>query len=467
MHLLRRNDLAKAVSADNSGRPTSANSSSRLGPGCLHKNDFPVPPQPSARPLAKVLAAPLARPRSRSRPLSQAAASSCPDSSGTTLSSVSQVAPHVDLRGLALDENLPSEILVPQLGHRVRLAEIVEACLQPAWAPATRRAYTSALQSNVSRLEANVGAQLLPFDSDIKLMVVFAGLDGRPWSTIQAQRAALRAWHLERSLLHLFEAAWTDQALHFWRGLKKRADHSHPRAKQPIDQHTLILFQRCRFGSGKLAGMRDAAAGAFCFYGVRRSSEMIQHLRSDVRILPDCIECFVRKQKNDPFGFGMRCWIPCLPELGLCCPYQLIQNWCAHWDVTWAAHSDGHLFCVTHLAEPKALSSDSWRRAILNVLPGPHVGTHSLRKGGARWWKFTCQLPDDLVQAQGGWSTPECMRAFYAKFSETERRDLVIAAASHAQRGTSSVSVSMPCASATSRSSICLSPTFPIWRRPS
>ena len=263
-------------------------------------------------------------------------------------------------------------------------------------------------------------------------MVIFASLDGKSWGKIHAQRAALRAWHLEHSQLRAFEAAWSDLAFHFWRGLKKRADHSHPRVKRPVDQPELVAFQRSRFGSGKLAGIRDAAAAAFCFYGIRRASEMFGLLRSDVRLLPECVEVTVRKQKNDPFGVGMRCWIPQLPSLGFCCPAQLLRNWCSHWDISWPNCTDGFLFCTTHTTQPKPMSADSWRKALALVITGPAVGSHSLPKGGARWWKFFCRLPDEVVQAQGGWSTPECMRAFYAKFSDSERKDLVVNAAAAA-----------------------------------
>ena len=411
-----------------------------LGISCLHSNDFGARPEPGhprgLHPTVATAASTLtrARPhRSRSRPAARSSGASSSSGPGAAGSSQLHVAaPTFGLQSLPFDESLPGDILLPQLAHRVQLAETVEACFAAAWAPSTRRTYSSALQSNAGRLEETLGTQLLPVDTDVKLKIIFAALDGKPWGTIQTQRTALRAWHLERSLLREFEATWSDLALHFWRGLKKRADHSHPRVKRPVDQPELIMFQRSRFGSGKLAGVRDAAAAAFCFYGIRRASEMLALLRSDVQLLPDCVEVTVRNQKNDPFGLGMRCRIPKLPALDVCCPAQLLGNWCSQWDNAWPHCSDGYLFCTTHAPQPKQMSGDSWRKALSSLLVGPAVGSHSLRKGGARWWKFVCHLPEEVVQAQGGWTTPDCMRAFYAKFSESERKGMVVVAAAHA-----------------------------------
>ena len=186
---------------------------------------------------------------------------------------------------------------------------------------------------------------------------------------------------------------------------------------------------------------------------------MLQLVRSDVCVSKNYIEVFVRKQKNDPNVIGMRCWIPRLPELGLCCPHYLLNNWCAHWDLNWKQAPDGFLFCTTHNNQPKAMSYDSWRKALQQNISGSHVGSHSLRKGGARWWRFDRQLPDDIVQSQGGWTTPDCMRAFYAKFSVSERRDIVISAASRTRPLSGGVGA---CASASSS----LSHNAPIWQRP-
>ena len=430
MHLLKRRDFDEpgGESANGDSVPTAEHV--RFGPSCLHKGDFQSSnPQPSVIQLPSSHSVSPVGPRRRSRsrpPRAQHAGQSPAESRAQELTLVS---PHVSLHSLPMDEDLPPHVLAPQLAERVRLAEVVEACLKDALAPGTRRNYSSSLRSMIGQLEVQVGVHLVPLDSDVKLMLAFASLDRRPWGTIQGHRAALRAWHLERSLLHKFDAAWTDMALHFWRGLKKRADHTRSKAKRPVDQRKLIEFQRCRIETGKPAGARDAAAAAFCFYGVRRASEMFALNRSDIVIRHDHVEVLIRKQKNDPCGVGMRCWIPRLPALGLCCPWWALKVWCAEWDSCWAKLGTGHLFCTTGSEIPKQLSGDSWRKALTSVLAGPGVGSHSLRKGGARWWKFSCGLPDEVVQAQGGWATPECMRAYYSKLSEPERRTYMLQAA--------------------------------------
>eukprot|EP00959_Pyramimonas_sp_CCMP1952_P385875 8087180-Pyramimonas_sp.AAC.1 len=60
------------------------------------------------------------------------------------------------------------------------------------------------------------------------------------------------------------------------------------------------------------------------------------------------------------------------------------------------------------------------------------VRSHSLRKGGALRWKHAAALPATLVQAQGGWSSLDVMRAFYAKHPDSDRRQLLLGAAAAA-----------------------------------
>ena len=56
------------------------------------------------------------------------------------------------------------------------------------------------------------------------------------------------------------------------------------------------------------------------------------------------------------------------------------------------------------------------------------IGTHSLRKGGAHWFRNTAKIPDDVTQAQGGWADPKTMRAVYSALTEAERRSVILSA---------------------------------------
>ena len=70
---------------------------------------------------------------------------------------------------------------------------------------------------------------------------------------------------------------------------------------------------------------------------------------------------------------------------------------------------------------------------------GQWVASYSLRKGGASWFKFHTRLSDDIVQAQGGWATPDVMHKFYASYSDAELRTSVMSAV-----GSANVSVTSP-----------------------
>ena len=113
--------------------------------------------------------------------------------------------------------------------------------------------------------------------------------------------------------------------------------------------------------------------------------------------------------------------------MGGLCPAALLDIWCAEWDSCWDTVGDGPLFFVTGGSFLKAMSYDSWRKAVaLGLSNASGVGTHSLRKGGALWWKSSGLVPDEVIQAQGGWSSPDVMRAFYTKFSDGQLRRLLL-----------------------------------------
>ena len=135
--------------------------------------------------------------------------------------------------------------------------------------------------------------------------------------------------------------------------------------------------------------------------------------------------------KNDPLGTGMRCHLPSLPKMGAQCPVHLLKSWRNTRAVSWpGASGTDPFFCVTHRRVAHGVSADSMRKSLKSHFGRSNVSTHSCRKGGAHWWKIECGAPEELVQAQGGWCGPDTMRAIYARHTETERRQLMLACAS-------------------------------------
>ena len=342
------------------------------------------------------------------------------------------------------------------LAARQKAAAAIHRCWDASWEDSTRNRYDATLRSVVSSVEADAALSLLPCDSDTKVMVIFAGMVGQPWGTIGTAKAAVRAWHVQRDCLSVFDEAWTSRTWHFWRGLKKLADHSLRRAKRPLQLAEALAVQRTRLAQGSDAGVRDAAMVGAAFFGIRRFAEIQALLLGDVVFQDGAVECRIRRQKNDPLGVGMLIWIPRLPQLGPLCPARLLQAWAARRAATWGQAS-GHFFCVTGAVVPRAVSADTFRRMLSRHVGDTAVGSHSLRKGGAMWWKCTAALPEALVQGQGGWSSLEVMRAFYTKYSDADRRVRLLDAAGAA------LARQAPAApSARDR----LLSAVPVWRRP-
>ena len=122
----------------------------------------------------------------------------------------------------------------------------------------------------------------------------------------------------------------------------------------------------------------------------------------------------------------MKCFVPAVPALGDCCPVVLMRRWLAKRAELWPDHADGFVFAVSSAAYPKQLSSDTFRKALSGVFPGHATGTHSMRKGGAQWYRSRGNVPEQTIQLQGGWSSPECMRSVYTTFHDNERRQLFV-----------------------------------------
>ena len=317
--------------------------------------------------------------------------------------------------------------------ERRRRETIASECISAALADSTKRRYESVLRLSIGGSMVALDAALLPVDSDSKLMAIFADMVGTPWATICSNRAALKAWHVAEGLDAEFTASWTDRAGRFWAGLKRKADHTNVRAKLPLSSDLLRLFLDSRLSAPTIAGNRDAAIAAVCFFGVRRTSEALALSRADVTVLEGHIALRIRTQKNDPNAKGMSCHIPKLDTWGPRCPYKLVGAWVRIWDKSWGPHlADAPLFFLARKNPPSQVTYDTFRKVLKNALPTDAVGTHSLRKGGAWWYKHAATTPSEVVQAQGGWKSKQAMERSYIACTNTQRRNKLLSHAASA-----------------------------------
>ena len=181
--------------------------------------------------------------------------------------------------------------------------------------------------------------------------------------------------------------------------------HSRSHAKVPVSIVSLIVYLRSRLSSPYDAGLRDAAMSALAFFGVRRISEVLSLQLSDIFFERDGITVYIRKQKNDPNGVGMKCWVPYCPALGSLCPGKLLENWKNKWVEMWHPYfSDGPFFTTLSKKVPTQVCYNHFRTTFKNHFSSTCIGTHSLRKGGAAWLRFHAHIDNTLAQLQGGWA---------------------------------------------------------------
>ena len=259
----RRADFGPpAQSAQGRGAPVAASVGRpppQAGPALSAASSGPAPRRPAAPPAVGGGAAPVARGSAPPRPKSPPGARP----HGRAVQGPAPVA--VDSVGSRCLAGPPAALSELQLASgprstreaRAAAAAAIRRCIAGAWEPSTRTRYQNALHQGVDSVELELGISVLPADSDVKLMTVFAGLEGRPWTSITALRAAVRAWHVERGCLAVMERAWTDRAFQFWAGLKKSADHSRAHAKRPLSLEEPAVLQ-----STRRVRMRDKDARA-------------------------------------------------------------------------------------------------------------------------------------------------------------------------------------------------------------
>ena len=122
----------------------------------------------------------------------------------------------------------------------------------------------------------------------------------------------------------------------------------------------------------------------------------------------------------------MICLIPNIPILQECSPAHLLHSWLQA-RVHFARSSNGSqpLFCTVS-GSPKTIgnkvSADSFRKSLSSIFQG-NTSTHSLRKGGAKF--YASSAPEQATMAQGGWRTSDTMRSVYTTLSRSEVHEAI------------------------------------------
>ena len=298
----------------------------------------------------------------------------------------------------------------------------VNSCFAAAWEPSTQRRYSSGVRITVQAAEEQLEESLLPMDNFDKFIVVFGRMVGQAWSTIRVNKSAIRAWHVAQGAPSIFDSKWDQQVALFWRGLKKCASHTSS-AKVAVSLDALLSLQQARLRKSTPAGIRDAAWAGVCFFGVRRCADALELRVEDLAEAEHMMIVHIRKQKNDPFGQGMKCYIPRMPQLGELCPVLLMVTWLQCRARLWPGMSGvGLVFCTTQ-SVCRQTSYDSVRKVVASFFKDKTVGTHTLRKGGAQWYQ-TIGLQEQSIQEQGGWNSLDCMRDVYMKCPSSMPRQL-------------------------------------------
>ena len=246
----------------------------KLGPACLHRDDFPPP---AARGSPGLAAASTLGSALRGAPQSSPRASA----GGPVCASASRGVPPEAASGQEGLDRLGKRRLIGQLvdlsaleggasptevSSRQKACAAIQRCIQAAWEGSTTARYDYVLRGPVSELESASGVPLLPCSTDMQFMVLFSHFEGSPWNSVVTAKAAVRGWHVQRNLLGAWERAWTERTSLFWRGLKKRCDHTLSAAKRPLSIAELAHFVTASQNRGSPAAVRNAASAAVCFF---------------------------------------------------------------------------------------------------------------------------------------------------------------------------------------------------------
>ena len=320
---------------------------------------------------------------------------------------------------------------------RSQVLDTVNSCLAKQNAPSTIITYEALLKKEVGEAEAQLDAKFLPLNSQEKFVSLFGFLKLRnpdiKWSRVQALKSAIKKWHSRHHEACIFDE-WTPVMQALWTGLSRSAIHASS-GKEPIDFPQVMAFLKESSVDPSPALIRLRAMVAVGFFGVRRCAEILKFTIDDVKFQANHdFHLMVKCQKNDQEGIGMHCVIPAVESLCINSPSKLLEKWIeCRSNFTKSTSKEEPLFC-TVTGTPKnignELSPDSFRKALSAIFAG-NTSTHSLRKGGARFYA-AADTPEQATQVQGGWRMTEAKRTIYTSLTPEEVKTAIHRAANSA-----------------------------------
>ena len=344
---------------------------------------------------------------------------------------------------------------------RLEIQRTISTCLAASVTESTTRTYESTLSNALPRIEAALGVQPLPLDTEDKFLAFYgaafhvASTKTNPasppkWSHLRMLKAASDFWHSMHGHTPVSDLTWTTRMGAFWKGLKRSCSHAQlekealslpnvkdclldgARAFDAIPSDPALFASWYEGNKRAVVALRTAACVAVGFFGIRRASEVTQLRCSDVTLQDDgSITLSILRQKNDQEGLGQLATIPPMNTWGDACPVKVLLNWIrvrdllrvacdregrmkpgANLDPNCRAPSNPLFVAVRGPRWGFALRTDALNgamRAFFGRLVSP-------RKGGTQFY-LTNAAPRAAVQGQGGWHSQTTMDAVYAKFA--------------------------------------------------
>ena len=382
------------------------------------------------RPIAKLLAE-----VPQGRASTKAAAKKIKVDNSPASSSGKYTIPNFHIQGLDFDGPggaFPESANVLQ--ERSDAIEAINTCLSSQNAPSTIKTYESLVNQEVGPAQLALDTVLLPLNSEDRFLALFGWIYKNnqeiKWSRVRALKAALTKYHTQHAFTTIL-SAWTPKMAAMWKGLSRLTSHE-VNGKEPIDFPEVIYFLRGSSNNASITMLRNRAIVVVCFFGVRRSAEVRSFTMSDVDSQdPRGIRLKVRCQKNDQEGLGMICIIPDIQVLGINSPKRILLAWIEARGSVAKAPDTSQLLFITTTGNRKTLgnpvSPDSLRKFVTSTFQG-NTATHSLRKGGARFYSHA-EAPEKATMSQGGWRTTETMRMVYTTLTDQEVQAAIFKAA--------------------------------------
>ena len=298
-------------------------------------------------------------------------------------------------------------------------------CLAKQNAASTISSYESLRNSLVGDAQRQLETTLLPLDSDERFLSLFSFLKAKDpdlkWSRVQSLKTALVKYHARVSMPCVFDN-WNPLMRAFWTGLSRQCSHSSC-GKEPIMFPAMVNVLEKLSQTNTRSSTRMAARVVVGCFGVGRCAKTLAFIINDVSgVVSTGFSLKVRCQRNDQEGIGMTCIIPDIPALGCVPQTLLLQNWLqARMRFAKSSNAEEPLLCnVTGNSKSvgNKVSADSFRKALSGLFQG-NTSTHSLRKGGAKFYA-AANSPEQATMLKGGWRTSETMRSIYTSLTKSE-----------------------------------------------